>query len=173
MALIVAFILRAVAIEFSYHNQDRARKWSGLLSAGSFFATFIGLYAIGLTLSGLPLGRQGIASARFFDYLSWFPFIMGCAGTLAVVWARTYLCIVEGTVSTTRKNCTKVVDTSRHHPREKSSGMESSAPKDGGATIVIASAGYCGDHHDSGNSYLFANYLSHFPKPTERKTHLN
>jgi hypothetical protein len=60
-----------------------------------------------------------------------------------------------------------------HHPREKSPRMESSAPKDSGAAFIIASAGYCRNPYDSGNSYLFANYLSHFPKPTERKTHLN
>lgn len=86
MMLIVAFIVRAVAIELSYHDLKRTRQWFALLSAGSFFATFIGLGAIGLTLSGLPLDGQWIASSRFDDYLSWFPLLMGLAGMALIVW---------------------------------------------------------------------------------------
>jgi cytochrome bd ubiquinol oxidase subunit II len=86
MAAIAAFILRAVAIEFSYHDEAHAQLWRIVMGAASLSAAFAGLTVLGFLISGLPFENNGQLSRRIGDYLLPFPFLFGLAGLSMIIW---------------------------------------------------------------------------------------
>jgi cytochrome bd ubiquinol oxidase subunit II len=86
MAVILAFILRAVSIEFSYHAENSPAFWQGVAGAASAVAAFSGLAALGFLIQGLPFGVDGRPAQPFAGYGSPFPFLLGGAGLITVLW---------------------------------------------------------------------------------------
>lgn len=86
-AVIVAFMVRAAALEFSYHDDpSRLRLWRRLFGAGSAVAAFSVLTVLGLLLWGLPFSGPGVVSRHVADVALAFPLAFGLAGVLLLIW---------------------------------------------------------------------------------------
>lgn len=86
MFIILAFILRAASIEFSYHSEGHPIGWYRLLAVASFFAAFAGLAALGFLWQGLPFSGPETVSGSLTDFLTPFPFLFALAGLCMVFW---------------------------------------------------------------------------------------
>jgi cytochrome d ubiquinol oxidase subunit II len=86
LLLIVGLILRAMALEYSYHDLARQRMCHLIAAAGSFLVTLLGLFFIGTILQGLPFEGPGRLSARAGDYISAFPILFSLVGLVVVLW---------------------------------------------------------------------------------------
>lgn len=86
LLLIVGLILRAMALEYSYHDLARQRFWHLVAACGSYLVTVLGLYFLGTILIGLPFQEVGVLSTCFGDYVTTFPILFSLAGLVAVLW---------------------------------------------------------------------------------------
>ncbi len=86
LLLIAGLILRAMALEHSYHDLAHQRRWHLIAAAGSFVVTVLGLFFLGTILQGLPFVSAGILSSRPGDYVSAFPIIFSMTGLVLVFW---------------------------------------------------------------------------------------
>ena len=86
LLLIAGLILRAMALEYSYHDLARQRMWHFMAAGGSYLVTVLGLYFLGAILQGLPFETAGKMSACFSDYVSLFTMFFTLAGVLVVMW---------------------------------------------------------------------------------------
>lgn len=86
LLLIGGLILRAMALEYSYHDLAHQRIWHLMAACGSFIVTALGLYVLGLILQGLPFDGAGTLSSRLEDYVSPFPGLFSLAGLVVVIW---------------------------------------------------------------------------------------
>lgn len=86
LLLIAGLIMRAMALEYSYHDLPRQKMWHSVAACGSFLVAFLGLYFSGLIVQGIPFDGPGQLSRRPADYVSAFPFLFTMAGLVVVVW---------------------------------------------------------------------------------------
>jgi cytochrome d ubiquinol oxidase subunit II len=86
LLLIAGLILRAMALEYSYHDLPRQQRWHRIAAAGSFLVVFLGLYLSGLIVQGLPFEGPGQLSQHPADYVSPFPLLFTLAGLVFMVW---------------------------------------------------------------------------------------
>lgn len=86
MLIIAAFILRAAALEFSYHDRAHITWWRILLGIGSAVAAFSTIVALGILIQGLPFIGPFAASGNLTDALSAFPLLCGLSGVFLLVW---------------------------------------------------------------------------------------
>jgi cytochrome d ubiquinol oxidase subunit II len=80
MALLVALIFRAVAIEFRHHTRTPAGRlaWDVAFGAASLLTAFIFGVAVGNALGGVPLGPEGTVEWGPLDFLRPYPVLVGC-----------------------------------------------------------------------------------------------
>ncbi len=86
LLLIAGLILRAMALEYSYHDLAHQRMWHLVAAGGSCLVTGLGLYFIGAILQGLPFDGPGRLSQRPGDYVTAFPILFMLAGLVVVLW---------------------------------------------------------------------------------------
>lgn len=86
MAVIGAYILRAVALEFSYHDPKREGFWRALFSAGSFGVLLIGLLALGHLLRGIPMSGPGFPAMTGRTLFAPFPIAFALLGIFIAAW---------------------------------------------------------------------------------------
>ena len=86
LLLIGGLILRAMALEYSYHDLAHQRMWHLVAACGSYLVTGLGLYFLGTILQGLPFVGPGKLSAYAGDYVSAFPVLFSLAGIVVVIW---------------------------------------------------------------------------------------
>ncbi len=86
LLLITGLILRAMALEYSYHDLPRQQGWHRIAAAGSFLVASLGFYASGLIVQGLPFEGPGQLSQHPADYVSAFPILFTLAGLVFMVW---------------------------------------------------------------------------------------
>ena len=86
MAAIGALILRAMALEFSYHDPARSRFWRLLLGLGSFVLLFGTATALGLLLQGVRFAGPEQISGDLSGVLAPLPLLFGGAGVAFIVW---------------------------------------------------------------------------------------
>jgi len=81
MALVAAYILRAVALEFSYHDLVRNRLWQNLFSLGSALIVIFGF---------------SIATALLMDHLQWQFLLFGLSGFFLMLWYGLLFALSKG-----------------------------------------------------------------------------
>lgn len=86
MLFVGGLILRAIALEYSYHDLERQRLWHLIAACGSFLVTLLGLFFLGSILLGLPFEAAGKLSTRAVDYVAVFPILFTLAGLVVVMW---------------------------------------------------------------------------------------
>lgn len=79
-------ILRAIALEYSYHDLAQQRRWHLVAASGSFLVTLLGLFFLGSILQGLPFEAAGKLSTRASDYVVAFPVLFSLSGLVVVLW---------------------------------------------------------------------------------------
>ena len=86
LLFVAGLILRAMALEYSYHDLARQRLWHHIAACGSYLVTVLGLYFLGTILQGLPFEGPGELSPHAGDYVAAFPVIFSLAGLVVVMW---------------------------------------------------------------------------------------
>ena len=86
MIVLGALTLRAVALEFSYHDPARVRFWRNLLGVGSFLAVFVSVVALGFVLRGLHFTGIETIGSDISDAFSALPLLFGFSGVVFLVW---------------------------------------------------------------------------------------
>jgi len=86
MLLIAGFILRAIALEYSYHDLSRQRMWHIIAACGSYLVTALALFVLGSILNGVPFTGPGTLSYNAVDYIAPFPVIFTITGLIFVMW---------------------------------------------------------------------------------------
>ena len=79
MLVLLALILRAVAIEFRGKRKSTAWRsfWDGAFFTGSLMATLLFGVALGNVLIGIPIDANGTFVGSFFDLLRPYPVLIG------------------------------------------------------------------------------------------------
>jgi cytochrome d ubiquinol oxidase subunit II len=86
LLFIAGLIVRAMALEYSYHDPARQRLWHLAAAGGSGLASGIALYALGVFLLGLPFESAGVLSQHPADYAAPFPLLVTLAGWVILAW---------------------------------------------------------------------------------------
>jgi cytochrome d ubiquinol oxidase subunit II len=86
LLFVAGLILRAIALEYSYHDLERQRRWHLVAAGGSFLVTLLGLFFLGSLLQGLPFEAAGKLSTRATDYIVAFPLFFSLSGLVVVLW---------------------------------------------------------------------------------------
>lgn len=86
MAVIGALVLRATALEFSYHDPARVRCWRALMGVGSLLVVFVAAAALGFVLRGFTFTAPETISGDISGALTAQPLLFGCAGVAFFAW---------------------------------------------------------------------------------------
>ena len=86
LLFIVGLILRAMALEHSYHDLEHQRRLHLVAAVGSYLVAVLGLFFLGTILQGLPFEGPGKLSVRPGDYVTVFPVLFTLAGLVVVIW---------------------------------------------------------------------------------------
>lgn len=86
LLFIVGLILRAMALEYSYHDLKRQHLLHRMAACGSFLVTVLGLFFLGTILNGVPFEGPGRLSTHAGDYVRPFPILFSLAGLAVVLW---------------------------------------------------------------------------------------
>ncbi|MBL8026637.1 MAG: cytochrome d ubiquinol oxidase subunit II, partial [Fibrobacteres bacterium] len=82
MITVFAFIIRAVTLEFSYHDQKNQTLWLTIFGLASSAIAFLGLLVLGFLIYGLPMTSAGVVSRNLNDYIVAFPYVFAFIGVL-------------------------------------------------------------------------------------------
>lgn len=96
MATIAAFVLRAAALEFSYHDPAHLATWRILLGLGSFMAAITAMVALGFMIQGLPFTGPGVVSGSVTGAASVFPALFGITGVSLLAWHGVVFSVGKG-----------------------------------------------------------------------------
>ena len=86
LLLVAGLILRAIALDYSYHDPSRQALWHRLAAGGSGLVVTLGLFFLGTILNGLPFDGPAVLSQRADDYVALFPVLFSFTGIVVVVW---------------------------------------------------------------------------------------
>jgi len=107
LLLIVGLILRAMALEYSYHDLARQRFWHLVAACGSYLVTILGLFFVGTIVQGMPFEGKGVLSTRPGDYISTFPILFSMAGLMVVIWHGMTYALNQDPVESRQKGAAK------------------------------------------------------------------
>ncbi len=85
MALLLALVLRAAAIEFHHYHERGRRLWAAVFCASSWLAGLLLGVALGNVIVGVPLDGRGDFIGTFWTLLRPFPLAVGLAGLAAIL----------------------------------------------------------------------------------------
>ena len=88
MLVLLALILRAVAVEFRNHAQTARwrKRLDRLFFIGSILPALLFGVAMGNIAQGLPLNSSHYYTGSFFDLLNFYALLLGLLGLLAFLW---------------------------------------------------------------------------------------
>ncbi len=85
MLVLFALIVRAAAIEFFFHDEQRRALWQWCFMIGSFLPALLFGVALGNVIVGVPLDNDMNFSGDFFTLLRPFPLVTGLLGLNAIL----------------------------------------------------------------------------------------
>lgn len=103
LLLIAGLILRALALEYSYHDLKRQHLLHQVAACGSFMVTLLGLFFLGTILNGLPFEGPGKLSTQAGDYVRPFPVLFSLAGLVVVMWHGATYALIQDSSGSWRK----------------------------------------------------------------------
>jgi cytochrome d ubiquinol oxidase subunit II len=89
---IIVFMLRAISLEFTYAEENLSTTWLSVFSLTSFLASFFGILFLGVIVSGVSAGADGVLQLQAKDVLRLPPITFTLAWlTLLLLHSISYL----------------------------------------------------------------------------------
>ncbi|MFZ2657729.1 MAG: cytochrome d ubiquinol oxidase subunit II [Victivallales bacterium] len=83
--IIILFMCRAISLEFAYSGKDISRTSLWIFSITSFLASSLGILFLGVMISGIPTGKDGVFMFSAMDIIRPLPLIFASAWILLML----------------------------------------------------------------------------------------